>query len=98
MVNHVNITLLIGGITLFIYSLEAISKSLISASIPKIKPKIETLTSSDKKAFITGFCSTLITQSSSAIILLTITKISTKILADKNTVRFLLFDGFCDRI
>ncbi|MBR3891495.1 MAG: Na/Pi cotransporter family protein [Bacilli bacterium] len=85
-----NITLLIGGIALFIYSLEAISKSLISASIPKIKPKIETLTSSDKKAFITGFCSTLITQSSSAIILLTITLINANILSFNQSIGIVL--------
>ena len=85
-----NITLFIGSIALFIYSLESISKSLVSLSISKIKNKMSTLTSSYKSSFATGFCTTLLIQSSSAVTLLTLTMINANILTFNDSIGIIL--------
>lgn len=90
MVKIVNTTLLIASIALFIYSLDSISKSLLTLSIPKIKSKIKEATMSTKASFITGFLSTLLIQSSSAIIALTISMVNANILTFNQSIGIVL--------
>lgn len=85
-----SLSLLIGGITLFIYSIDSLSSNLIYLSLNNIKKKILELTSSTKKSIFVGFISTIIIQSSSAVILLTISLINAKILTFNNSIGILL--------
>ena len=85
-----SLSLLIGGITLFIYSIDTLSNNLICLSLNKIKKKILELTSSTKKSIFIGFISTAIIQSSSAVILLTISLINAQILTFNNSIGILL--------
>lgn len=82
--------LLLGGIILFIYSIDTLSSNLISMSINNIKKKLLSLTSSTKKSLIVGFISTSIIQSSSAVIMLTISLINAKILNFNNSIGIML--------
>lgn len=85
-----NITLLLGGLSLFVFSLESLSKSLIKSSLFKIQNSLKKLTSSFKKSLFTGFFSTLIIQSSSALIMLTITLINSNILSFNQSIGIVL--------
>ena len=85
-----NITLLLGAIALFIYSLDSISKNLVTLSINKIKNKLGTITSSLSSSFLTGFISTTILQSSSALIMLTIALINAKLLSFNQSIGIVL--------
>ena len=87
---HVNITLLLGGLSLFVFSLESLSKSLIKSSLFKIQNSLKKLTSSFQKSLFTGFFSTLIIQSSSALIMLTITLINSNILSFNQSIGIVL--------
>lgn len=84
------LTLLIGGIILFIYSIDTMSNNLISLSLNKVKQKLLNITSSTPKSLLVGFLSTAIIQSSSAIIMLTITLINAKILTFNNSIGIML--------
>ena len=84
------LTLLIGGIILFIYSIDVLSNNLISLSLNKVKQKLLRLTSSTSKSLIVGFLSTAIIQSSSAVIMLTISLINAKILTFDNSIGIML--------
>ncbi len=85
-----NITLLLGGLSLFVFSLESLSKSLIKSSLFKIQNSLKKLTSSFQKSLFTGFFSTLIIQSSSALIMLTITLINSNILSFNQSIGIVL--------
>ena len=85
-----SLSLLIGGITLFIYSINTLSQSLSCLSLETIKKKILKFTSSTRKSMLAGFLSTIIIQSSSAVILLTISLINAKILTFNNSIGILL--------
>ena len=84
------LTLLIGGIILFIYSIDTLSNNLISLSLNKVKQKLLNLTSSTSKSLMVGFLSTAIIQSSSAVIMLTITLINAKVLTFNNSIGIML--------
>ena len=83
-------TLLIGGIILFIYSIDLLSKNLITLSLSKIKQKLSQITSSTKKSLAVGFITTSIIQSSSAVIILTIGLINAKLLTFNNSIGIML--------
>ena len=85
-----SLSLLVGGITLFIYSINTLSQSLSCLSLETIKKKILKFTSSTRKSMLAGFLSTIIIQSSSAVILLTISLINAKILTFNNSIGILL--------
>lgn len=84
------LTLLIGGIILFIYSIDTLSNNLILLSLNKVKQKLLNLTSSTSKSLMVGFLSTAIIQSSSAVIMLTITLINAKVLTFNNSIGIML--------
>lgn len=83
-------TLLIGGIILFIYSIDLLSKNLITLSLSKIKQKLLQITSSTTKSLTVGFITTSIIQSSSAVIMLTIGLINAKLLTFNNSIGIML--------
>ena len=83
-------TLLIGGIILFVFSIDFLSNNLISLSLNKIKQKILKLTSSTSKSITIGFITTALIQSSSAVIMLTIGLINAKILTFNNSIGIML--------
>lgn len=85
-----NLTLLIGGISLFIYSIDYLSTNLISISLNKIKQKLNSITSSTLKSLSTGFIATALIQSSSAVIILTISLINAKALTFNNSIGIML--------
>jgi len=84
------LTLLLGGIILFIYSIDYLSNNLITLSINKVKQKLLNLTSSTTKSLILGFISTALIQSSSAVIMLTIGLINANILTFNNSIGIML--------
>lgn len=84
------LTLLIGGVILFVYSIDILSQNLISLSLNNIKQKLLNLTSSTSKSLLVGFVSTAIIQSSSAVIMLTIGLINAKILTFNNSIGIML--------
>ena len=90
MVIHMTFTLLIGGILLFIYSIDILSNNLITLSLNNIKKKLFNLTSSTSKSIAVGFLSTALIQSSSAVIMLTISLINAKILTFNNSIGIML--------
>lgn len=75
-----NISLLLGGVVLFIYSIDLLSNDLLKLSKEKIKTKLEVFTSSFHSSLLTGFISTALIQSSSALIMLTIALINANLL------------------
>jgi len=83
-------TLLIGGIIIFIYSIDMLNSSLTSLSIKKVKQKLLNLTSSTSKSLLIGFISTAVIQSSSAVIMITIGLINAKILTFNNSIGIML--------
>ena len=85
-----NLTLLIGGIALFIYSIDYLSTNLTNMSLNKVKQKLNTMTSSTLKSLSTGFLATTIIQSSSAVIILTISLINAKMLSFNNSIGIML--------
>ena len=85
-----NLTLLIGGISLFIYSIDYLTSNLALLSLNKVKEKLNSITSSTFKSFSTGFLATTIIQSSSAVIILTISLINAKILSFNNSIGIML--------
>ena len=85
-----NLTLLLGGIILFIYSIDFLSNNLINLSLTKVKQKLTQITSSTTKSLTVGFVSTAIIQSSSAVIMLTISLINAKILTFNNSIGIML--------
>ena len=85
-----NLTLLIGGIALFIYSIDYLSTNLTNISLNKVKQKLNTMTSSTLKSLSTGFLATTIIQSSSAVIILTISLINAKMLSFNNSIGIML--------
>jgi len=84
------LTLLIGGIILFIYSIDLLSNNLITLSLNKVKQKLLKLTSSTSKSLIVGFIATALIQSSSAVIMLTIGLINAKLLTFNNSIGIML--------
>lgn len=90
MVILMNLTLLIGGIALFIYSIDYLSTNLTNISLNKVKQKLNTMTSSTLKSLSTGFLATTIIQSSSAVIILTISLINAKMLSFNNSIGIML--------
>ena len=90
MVISMTLTLLLGGIILFIYSIDALSNNLVTLSINNIKQKLLTFTSSTTKSLIVGFISTALIQSSSAVIMLTIGLINAKVLTFNNSIGIML--------
>lgn len=84
------LTLIIGGISLFIYSIDYLSKTLISLSLNKVKKKLNNMTSSTFKSLSTGFIATTVIQSSSAVIMLTISLINAKLLTFNNSIGIML--------
>lgn len=84
------ITLLLGGVILFIYSIDILSKDLTSFSLNKVKQKLTSLTSSTSKSLLMGFISTALIQSSSAVIMLTISLINANILTFNNSIGIML--------
>lgn len=85
-----NITLLIGGIILFIYSIDLLNNNLINLSLNKVKEKLLKFTSSTPKSLLVGFISTALIQSSSAVIMLTISLINAKVLTFNNSIGIML--------
>jgi len=84
------ITLLLGGIILFIYSIDILSNNLISLSLNNVRQKFLKLTSSTPKSLLIGFISTALIQSSSAVITLTIGLINARILTFDNSIGIML--------
>lgn len=85
-----NITLLIGGIILFIFSINLLSEQLLTFSGSKIKTQLEKLTSSLHSSILTGFISTAIIQSSSALIMIVIALINTGLLSFNQSIGIVL--------
>lgn len=85
-----NISLLIGGIILFIYSIDLLSNDLLKMSIDKIKDKLKKFTSSFHSSLLTGFLSTAIIQSSSALIMITIALINANLLTFNQSIGIVL--------
>ena len=85
-----NLTMFLGGICLFIYSIDYLGKNLTHLSINKVKKKLNNLTSSTLKSLSTGFLATTIIQSSSAVIMLTISLINAKLLTFNNSIGIML--------
>lgn len=85
-----NLTLLIGGISLFIYSIDYLTSNLALLSLNKVKEKLNTMTSSTFKSLSTGFLATTIIQSSSAVIILTISLINAKIISFNSSIGIML--------
>lgn len=85
-----NISLLISGIILFIYSIDLLTNDLLKFSIDKIKEKIKKLTSSFHHSLLTGFISTAIIQSSSALIMITIALINANLLTFNQSIGIIL--------
>ena len=75
-----NISLLLGGIILFIYAIDLLTNDLLKLSIDKVKDKLKKLTTSLHSSILTGFISTSIIQSSSALIMITIALINANLL------------------
>jgi len=84
------ITLLLGGIILFIYSIDILSNNLFSLSLNNVRQKFLKLTSSTPKSLLIGFISTALIQSSSAVITLTIGLINARILTFDNSIGIML--------
>lgn len=84
------LTLLLGGIILFIYSIDILSNTLTALSLTRIKQKLQKITSSTSKSLLVGFISTAIIQSSSAVIMITISLINAKILTFNNSIGIML--------
>lgn len=84
------LTLLIGGIILFIYSIDLLSNNLITMSLNKVKKKLLSLTSSTSKSLLVGFLSTALIQSSSAVIMITISLINANLLSFNNSIGIML--------
>ena len=85
-----NLTLLLGGIILFIYAIDLLTNDLLRLSIDKIKLKLQKLTSSFHSSFLTGFISTAIIQSSSALIMITIALINANLLTFNQSIGIVL--------
>ena len=90
MVIKVTLTLLIGGIILFIYSIDFLSNNLINMSLNKVKQKLLKMTSNTSKSLLVGFITTALIQSSSAVIMLTIGLINAKLLTFNNSIGIML--------
>ena len=90
MVITMTLTLLLGGILLFIYSIDILGKNLIHLSIDKIKKKLLFFTSTTTKSLLTGFVTTALIQSSSAVIMITIGLINANILTFNNSIGIML--------
>lgn len=77
---------ILGGLALFLYGLDIISKALKKASVPRVKVLIDKLTKSVFIAIILGFVITALVQSSSATTVLLVGLINAGIISFKNTV------------
>lgn len=75
-----SISLLLGGVILFIYAIDLLTNDLLKLSIDKVKQKLKKFTSSFKSSILTGFISTALIQSSSALIMITIALINANLL------------------
>lgn len=85
-----NIALLLGGIILFIYSIDLLTNDLLKLSIDKVKEKLKKFTSSFHSSVLTGFISTAIIQSSSALIMITIALINANLLTFNQSIGIIL--------
>ena len=85
-----NFSLLLGGVILFIYAIDLLSNDLLKLSISKVKEKLSKLTSSLHSSILTGFISTSIIQSSSAIIMITIALINANVLNFNQSIGIIL--------
>lgn len=83
-------TLLIGGICLFIYSIDLMSKNLEYLSQEKIKRRLTSATKSTGRGLFMGFISMAIIQSSSAVTILTISLINARLLSFENSIALVL--------
>ena len=85
-----NISLLLGGVILFIYSIDSLTNDLLKLSLNKIKEKLKLFTSSLHSSILTGFISTAIIQSSSALIMITIALINANLLTFNQSLGIVL--------
>lgn len=85
-----NLSMLLGGVILFIYSIDILSNDLLKLSIDSIKQKLKKFTSSFKSSLLTGFISTSIIQSSSALIMITIALINANLLTFDQSIGIIL--------
>lgn len=85
-----NISLLLGGIILFIHSIDSLTNDLLKLSLNKVKEKLKKFTSSLHSSILTGFLSTSIIQSSSALIMITIALINANLLTFNQSIGIVL--------
>ncbi len=85
-----NLSMLIGGVILFIYAIDVLNNDLLKLSIDNIKGKLNKFTSSFKSSLLTGFISTSIIQSSSALIMITLAMINANILTFNQSIGIIL--------
>lgn len=85
-----NISLLLGGVILFIYAIDLLSNDLLKLSIDKIKNKLKKFTSTFHSSVLTGFLSTALIQSSSALIMITIALINANLLTFNQSIGIVL--------
>ena len=85
-----NFSLLLGGIILFIYAIDLLSNDLLKLSIDKVKEKLKRFTSSFHSSLLTGFISTALIQSSSALIMITIALINANLLTFNQSIGIVL--------
>lgn len=90
MVIILNISILLGGIILFIHAIDTLTNDLLKMSLNKVKEKLKKFTSSFKSSLLTGFISTSIIQSSSALIMLTIALINANLLTFNQSIGIIL--------
>lgn len=85
-----NLSLLLGGVILFIYSIDLLTNDLLKLSIDKVKEKLKRFTSTFHSSVLTGFISTSIIQSSSALIMITIALINANLLTFNQSLGIVL--------
>ena len=85
-----NISLLIGGVLLFIYSIDLLTNELLKNSLDKVKNKLKKFTSTLHSSVLTGVISTSIIQSSSALIMITFALINANILTFNQSMGIVL--------
>ena len=88
--DYMNLALLLGGIVLFIYSIDLLTNDLLKISIDKVKTKLEKFTKSFHTSFFTGIISTALIQSSSALIMIVIALINANLLTFNQSIGIIL--------
>lgn len=85
-----NIFLLLSGVILFIYAIDSLTENLLKSSLNNVKNKLQKFTNSLYSSFFTGFITTSIIQSSSAIIMITFALINANILTFNQSIGIVL--------